>query len=71
MAHGALRRSKVVALDVGDYASGFGLTRVKGTGGDETGVALPRVAQDVPADYIEHERPDARERDPLKNHRRN
>jgi integrase/recombinase XerC len=65
MAYGGLRRSEVVALDVGDYASGFGLTRVKGKGGDETGVALPKVAQDILADYIKHDRPDARESDPL------
>ncbi len=65
MAYGGLRRSEVVALDIGDFASGFGLTRVKGKGGGEMGVPLPKVAQDILTDYIKHERADAHESDPL------
>jgi integrase/recombinase XerC len=65
MAYGGLRRSEVVALDVGDYATGFGLTRVKGKGGGETGVPLPKVAQDILTDYVSYVRSDARESDPL------
>jgi len=65
MAYGGLRRSEVVALNVGDVAADFGLTRVKGKGGDESGVPLPKVALDILTDYVKHERADVGENDPL------
>jgi len=46
-------------------AASFGLTRVTGKGGDETGVPLPKVARDILTEYIKHERSEARESDPL------
>src|SRR5262249_28479140 len=65
MAYGGLRRSEIVALDVGDYADGFGLRRVIGKGGSEVAVPLPRVAQAVLAEYLEQGRPGAHRDDPL------
>jgi integrase len=43
----------------------FGLTKVKGKGGDESGVPLPKVALEILAEYITHERAEAGENDPL------
>jgi integrase/recombinase XerC len=65
MAYGGLRRSEVVGLNVGDFAGDFGLTRVKGKGGDEDSVTLPRVAREIVDDYVTHERANAGESDPL------
>ncbi len=45
--YGALRRSEVVALDVGDYDPEFGLRRVQGKGGAEAAVPLPAVARAI------------------------
>jgi site-specific recombinase XerC len=41
MAYGGLRRSAVVALDVGDYDAQFVLRRVLGKGGHEVSAPLP------------------------------
>src|SRR5262247_4849927 len=43
MAYGGLRRSEVVALNIGDYTPDFGLRRVQGKGGREAAVPLPEV----------------------------
>ena len=43
LGYGGLRRSEVVALDIGDYDSKLGLRRVKGKGEQEAAVALPQV----------------------------
>jgi len=59
MCYGGLRRSEIVALDVGDVAPGFGLRRVQGKGGVEAAVPLPEIAQRVLGDYIATERPTA------------
>jgi len=65
LAYGGLRRSEVVGLNVGDFARDFGLTRVKGKGGDESGVPLPKVALEILTDYVRHERAHPEENDPL------
>jgi site-specific recombinase XerD len=65
MCFGGLRRSEIVALDVGDVAPGLGLRRVQGKGGAETAVPLPKVAQDILADYIAMAHADATATDPL------
>jgi site-specific recombinase XerD len=65
MAYGGLRRSEVVGLNVGDFAGDFGLTRVKGKGGDESGLPLPKVALQIVDDYVKHDRADAGHNDPL------
>jgi integrase/recombinase XerD len=65
MCFGALRRSEIVALDVGDVAPGLGLRRVQGKGGVETAVPLPKVAQDIVAGYIATVRGNAKATDPL------
>ena len=65
LAYGGLRRSEVVSLNVGDFAGDFGLTRLKGKGGDESGVPLPKVALAILTDYVRHERAEAGENDPL------
>lgn len=56
MCYGGLRRSEIVALDVGDVAPGLGLRRVQGKGGGEAAVPLPEVAQRILAAYIAMER---------------
>jgi len=56
MAHGGLRRSEVVALDMGDYAPEFGLRRVQGEGGLEAALPLPEVARAILGDYLAKER---------------
>jgi site-specific recombinase XerD len=56
LCYGGLRRSEIVALDVGDVAPGLGLRRVRGKGGAEAAVLLPEVAQKILADYIATER---------------
>jgi integrase len=65
MCFGGLRRSEIVALDVGDVAPGLGLRRVQGKGGVETAVPLPKVAQDIVAGYIATARANANASDPL------
>ena len=65
MGYGALRRSEIVALDVGDVAPGLGLRRVQGKGGVETAVPLPAVAQEILAVYVATERTNAKANDPL------
>src|SRR6266436_4742311 len=65
MCYGGLRRSEIVALDVGDVAPGLGLRRVQGKGGVETAVPLPTVAQDIVAGYIATARANANASDPL------
>jgi integrase/recombinase XerC len=59
MAYGGLRRSELVALNVGDFDPGFGLRRVTGKGGHESGVALPRIAREIIAQYLAADRPGA------------
>src|SRR5499427_2737909 len=56
MAYGGLRRSEVVALNIGDYTPDFGLRRVQGKGGREAAVPLPEVARAIVADYLSKER---------------
>ncbi len=65
MCYGGLRRSEIVALDVGDVAPGLGLRRVQGKGGAEAAVPLPVVAQGILADYIATERAKAMVTDAL------
>ena len=65
LGYGGLRRSEVVALDVGDYDADFGLRRVKGKGEYEAAVALPEVARTILDEYLERERPAARFDEPL------
>src|SRR5229473_4285393 len=65
MCFGGLRRSEIVALDVGDVAPGLGLRRVQGKGGAETAVPLPKIAQDILAHYLATERGNATAIDPL------
>ncbi len=62
MCFGGLRRSEIVALDVGDVAPGLRLRRVQGKGGVETAVPLPKVAQDILAGYVATVRANARKR---------
>src|SRR5581483_9121171 len=50
MSYGGLRRSEVVALNVGDFDPRFGLRRVVGKGGHESGVALPQAAREIVAE---------------------
>jgi site-specific recombinase XerD len=64
MAYGALRRSEVVALDVGDYAPEFGLRRVRGKGGHEAAVPLPEVARKIISEYLK-DRSSAGSTDPM------
>jgi len=56
MAYGGLRRSEVVALDIGDYAPEFGLRRVHGKGGHEAAVPLPEMAKVIVSEYLAKER---------------
>ncbi|MBI4543294.1 MAG: tyrosine-type recombinase/integrase [Gemmatimonadetes bacterium] len=65
MAYGGLRRSEVVALDVGDYAPEFGLRRVRGKGGDEAAVSLPEVARAIVSEYVVTQRAQAGSKDPM------
>ncbi len=65
MCSGGLRRSEIVALDVGDVAPGLGLRRVRGKGGVEAVVPLPGVAQRILGDYVTVERISAKATDPL------
>ena len=65
MACGGLRRSEVVALDVGDYAPEFGLRRVRGKGGHEAAVPLPEVARVVVSEYLAKERVGHGSQDPM------
>jgi len=65
MCYGGLRRSEIVALDVGDIAPGLGLRRVRGKGGAEAAVLLPEVAQRILADYLATERATAMATEPL------
>jgi integrase/recombinase XerC len=65
MAYGGLRRSEVVALDMGDYAPEFGLRRVQGKGGIETAVPLPEVARVILADYFAKERAGVASTEPI------
>ena len=62
MCFGGLRRSEIVALDVGDVAPGLRLRRVQGKGGVETAVPLPKVAQDILAGYVATVRANARKK---------
>ncbi len=59
MAYGGLRRSEVVALDIGDFDPTFGLRRVCGKGGHDAAVPLPKSARSIVSDYLHAERPDA------------
>lgn len=63
MAYGGLRCAEVVALDVGDYDPSFGLRRVLGKGGHESGVALPETAQQILNGYLLQRR--GQDRDPM------
>jgi len=65
MALGALRRSEAVALDVGDVALDFGLTRVIGKGGHEASMPLPAPALAILRDYLSIVRGNAAPHDPL------
>ena len=65
MCYGGLRRSEIVALDIGDVAPGLGLRRVQGKGGVEAAVPLPEIAQGILADYIAAKRAGAMEAHPL------
>ena len=65
MAYGGLRRSEIVALDIGDYAPKFGLRRGRGKGGHEAAVPLPEVARSILGEYISTERGNANATDPL------
>ncbi|HXJ81262.1 MAG TPA: tyrosine-type recombinase/integrase [Candidatus Methylomirabilis sp.] len=65
MAYGGLRRSEVLALDVGDYAPEFGLRRVLGKGGHEAAVPLPEVARAIVAEYLAKRRVPSSSRDPM------
>jgi integrase/recombinase XerC len=65
MAYGGLRRSEVVALDVGDYAPDFGLRRVRGKGGREAAVPLPGVARVMVSEYLSRERAGAGSQEPM------
>ena len=65
MCYGGLRRSEIVALDVGDVAPGLGLRRVQGKGGTEVAVPLPAVAQKILGDYIAMVRMEAAATEPL------
>ena len=65
MAYGALRRSEVVALDVDDFVEDSGLRRVKGKGGAETAVPLPKIARRIVAEYLSHDRSTAQPDDPM------
>ena len=65
MCYGGLRRSEIVALEVGDVAPGLDLRRVQGKGGVETAVPLPEVAQGILADYIATVRANANVTQPL------
>src|SRR5437867_13412998 len=65
MAYGGLRRSEVVALDVGDYAPEFGLRRVRGNGGHEAAVPLPEMAKVIVSEYLAKERVGRASQDPM------
>jgi len=65
LAYGGLRRSEVVALDVGDFDPGFGLRRVRGKGGQDAAVPLPAPARAIVSDYLRVDRPDAAASAPL------
>jgi integrase/recombinase XerC len=65
MCYGGLRRSEIVALDVGDVAPGLGLRRVQGKGGAEVAVPLPPVAQKILGDYLAMVRMEAMAAEPL------
>jgi integrase len=65
MAYGGLRRSELVALNIGDVDPGFGLRRVHGKGGQEATVLLPTPARAIVSDYLQADRPDAPASDPL------
>ena len=65
MCFGGLRRSEIVALDVGDVAPDFGLRRVRGKGGYEAAVPLPMVARGILAEYVIRERTEANGIEPL------
>ncbi len=65
MCYGGLRRSEIVALDVGDVAPGLGLRRVQGKGGAEAAVPLPVVAQRILAEYMATVRAAAKPVEPL------
>lgn len=65
LAYGGLRRSEVVALDIGDFDPGFGLRRVRGKGGQEAAVPLPTPARAIVSDYLSSDRPDAAASAPL------
>jgi len=65
MCYGGLRRSEIVALDVGDVAPGLGLRRVQGKGGAEAAVPLPVVAQRILAEYMATVRAAAKPAEPL------
>ena len=63
--YGALRRSEVVALDVGDYDPEFGLRRVQGKGGTEAAVPLPAVARAIVSEYLAKERAGSGSHEPM------
>jgi integrase/recombinase XerC len=65
LSYGGLRRSEVVALNVGDFDPLFGIRRVQGKGGDEDAVALPEVACRILASYLAEHRSEAKPSDPL------
>lgn len=65
MAYGGLRRSEVVALDIGDFDPAFGLRRVRGKGGQDTAVPLPTPGRVIVSDYLRCDRPDAAASGPL------
>jgi len=65
MTYGGLRRSEVVALNIGDYMPDFGLRRVQGKGGLEAAVPLPEVARVIVAEYLSKERPGVTSTQPM------
>jgi integrase/recombinase XerC len=65
MAYGGLRRSEVVALNVGDYDGQLGLRRVLGKGGHEATVPLPVVARSILTEYVNKVRSDVSDHEPL------
>ena len=65
MCYGGLRRSEIVALNVGDVAPEFGLRRVLGKGGHEAAVPLPKRARSILAEYLTAQRARATATGPL------
>jgi site-specific recombinase XerC len=63
VAYGGLGRSEVVAVDIEDFDPGFGLRRVRGKGGQDAAVPLPKSARCIVSDY-QSDRPGSARRMP-------